>query len=171
MNLSRTERWVLAQQYQILEALYPGSAGDFRSSREVLERGYELEYEWICEHIYADLHAMSADECQEVLDIMDMFSFLKRGVEAVAQDSDLTGKDVAFPGFDGNNETKQLGYSHHLRSEGKFAELEEGDDLNSHLPVLEQYRRMLPAWNASEDPHSLTLDDIRRIISAARSAA
>ncbi len=168
MKLSRTERWILAQQYQILEALDPGAAGDFRSSREVLECGYELEYESLCEHIYADRHAMSADECQEVLDIMDMFSFLKRAVEAVAQDSDLTGKDVAFPGFDGNNETKQLGYAHHLRAGGKFTDLDEGDDLNSHMPVLDQYRRMLSEWNASEDRHELTLDDIRRITSARR---
>ena len=119
MELSRIERWILANQCCILEALHPAEAAGFAESREVLEKGYQLEYAWICPEVEQD--EMTADECQEVLDILDMLSSIKR---SVAPQDDKTWADARlalFRGFDGNYEGKQLGYALHLRKQAVLA--------------------------------------------------
>ncbi len=46
----------------------------------------------------------------EVLDIMDMFSVLKRAHGALPDNSEIEECQVTFAGFHGNNETQQLAY-------------------------------------------------------------
>lgn len=51
MDLTREQRWILANQYRILERLYPNEAECHAKAREVLENGYEFNYDWIAQHI------------------------------------------------------------------------------------------------------------------------
>ncbi len=52
MKLTRTERWILSNQYRILEALYPDERGSLEKARIALESGYELEYDGMSQRIY-----------------------------------------------------------------------------------------------------------------------
>jgi hypothetical protein len=52
MKLTRTERWILVNQYRILEALYPDEAKWFAENREALSSGYELHYRGMIDFIY-----------------------------------------------------------------------------------------------------------------------
>jgi len=170
MQLTRTERWTLANQCKILETLYPDEAEVYAGYRRVLERGYELRYPWICESIYGAPDTMSSAECQEVLDILQMFSDIHHAWTALEDKTGIDGGMLAFRGFDGNNETKQMGYCRFLCSldGGRFPELHHGHDgFNSHSPVLECYRRMLSEWRKATDHPGLTRDELARIATAA----
>ena len=54
VKLTRVERYILSNQFRILEALYPDEASHFATTREALEHGYEILYDWDMEHIYDD---------------------------------------------------------------------------------------------------------------------
>lgn len=89
MQLTRVERWILSNQYRILEILDPREASGYAHQREALECGYEGEYGTIAEYIYPEKHVMSAAACSEVIDILDMHSILKLSVEKL---EDQTGR-------------------------------------------------------------------------------
>ena len=168
MKLSRVERWILSNQYRILEALHPDDADYYANAREAIENGYELHYRSISQYIYDDV--MTDEECEEVIDILSMFRALRRTYEALPDKSGIAEQRVTFVGFDGNDkvEGRYLSYARYFCNQegGRFTEIGRGDDFNSHWPALETYRRMLQAWNVSPDKYNLSQEDIIRITSA-----
>jgi uncharacterized protein len=156
MKLSKIERWILSNQYRILECVDAQQAESHRHAREALERGYEWYYDLICELVADGADVMTEAECNSYDEISD-----KTGIDSIFID---------FPGFDGNYEGKYLGFAEffcrarqayeHLRKENKH--------LNSHMPTADLYERMLSAWNSSSDKLHLTRDDLIRITQAAR---
>jgi len=167
MKLSRVERWILSNQFHILEALYPDDADHYAKVHEALESGYELHYEWFSEHIYNDRDIMTPEENREVIEILSMFDSLKRAYGSLSDKTGIEESRVKFCGFDGNNETKQMGYARYFCTlkGGRFTDLDRGDNFNSHGPTLARYRRMLSEWKKSVDQNNLSKDDIIRIIS------
>ncbi len=109
---------------------------------------------------------IASDEYIEVRNILDMYWQMKRTYQALPKDSTIRLGAIEFPGFDGNYETKQLGYARELCEGDEFSELYKGDNLNSHHPWLERYRAMLQQWLASPDKRQLTEKDLSRILSA-----
>ena len=165
MKLSRVERWILSNQYRILEQIYPNEADSLARQRRVLEEGFELEYNWIAQHIYEDQDTLSSEECKEVIQILSMFSAIKRTYEALDDKSGIDEWTTKFAGFDGNTETSQLAYARHFceGDGGRFKDLDRGDALNSHAPALDAYRRLLGEWEQSQDKINLSKDDLIRI--------
>jgi uncharacterized protein len=161
MELTRTERWILSNQYRILEALYPDEADDYRRTRDAIDSGYELEYERIIPYIYEN--GLSEEECREVTDIMAMFSSLKSSHDALLDKSGIDASRIIFRGFSGNDETSQMAYAQYLRDKGSFRDITRSGDLNSHFPALGGYRKMLSEWRNCENPYHLSKDDIIRI--------
>jgi len=162
VKLTRIERWILAAQYGILERMDSANGPVYRRTQEALEHGWELEYESLCP-AYKDEETLSEEGCREVVDVLSMYRSLD---SAAREHAEISEGDVAFPGFDGNEETRQWSYARFLVSEGKFTESDKGHDLNSHFPVLEGYRQMLREWQASAEKYNLTGDDVRRILAA-----
>src|SRR5437016_2554123 len=126
MKLSRFERWMLANQYRILEKIDPDEAQHYAEARQAFENGYELHYEWLAEGIFDDPHIMSEFECREVIDILSMFSALHHSFEALPDKSGIDKARIKFLGFSGNDETKQMGYANYFckRQGGAFPELD-----------------------------------------------
>lgn len=172
MQLSRFERALFANQFRILEALYPDEATFFAQHRKALEDGWELHYDWAVQNISED--TLSEDECKEVLDILDMYRALTFGLQKLSDNHDLQNHHYArFHGFDGNHETKRMAYVRYFVYElDRFGELVErtDDDFNSHFPTLEVYRSMLEEWRKIPPPERFQLDaeGIRRVLEAAR---
>ncbi len=87
----------------------------------------------------------------EVVNVLDMWSFLETGYkrlseeekEHIAQELDPFGKNILFPGFDGNNETGHFSIARFLVDEMNRFESFKGRELNSHSECLDGYRRML----------------------------
>jgi len=169
MKLTRVERWILSNQYQILELLDSNEEKYYKMARTILEKGYEIHYEEISQHVYEEKYILSEDACSEIIYILDMFATMKRTVEMI---DDKTGIDIyltQFSGFDGNNEPTERAYANffcHEQSSPRFTELDFPADLNSHSPTIDAYRRMLIEWENSKDKYELTKEDIIRITSA-----
>ena len=165
MRLSRTARWMLSNQYRILERLDEENAEQHRHAREALERGYELLYSWICEHVCDDRHVLREVECAYVLDVMTMFDAMQRTYDELDDRSGLDAHRVLFYGFDGTTETSYLSFARfYCEQEEAFQHLRKGGDgFDSHMPTKPLYRPMVAAWKASDDPHKLTKDDLIRI--------
>jgi uncharacterized protein len=168
MQLSLRDRWILANQYRILEKLYPEEAKGFAVAREVLENGYELHYSWITDFLSDGDQMMSAEESKEVLDILDLFSVLKRSYNKLEDKSGIDEWKVQFAGFSGNEETKQMAYTRFFTglNGGRYTDLDRGDDFNSHFPMLDTYRTMVATWKEKGKLRELTNEDIRHILDA-----
>ncbi len=163
MNLSIKDRLVLKNQYRILEALNPDEKEFYERASKILEFGFELEYDMLTRNIDSDV--VTIQECEEVIDILDMFDALRICYARLEDNSGIDEYQVRFLGFDGNHEAKQLLYARYLKKDGRFADLENIDS-NSHLRVLPIYRRMLAEWNRSDNKYELSKDDIMRITNA-----
>lgn len=149
LKLSRFDRYKLANQLRILEALYPDEAEDIAIQREAIEHGYELLYRWQMEHIYDGDDVMTAEECLEVWDTLDMFDVISRSMEKSGNAAH--GKNFAskFVGYDGNNETKFMSFAAYTVERLKrFEYVRRERGWNSHMPVRDMYRRMLTVWRS-----------------------
>ena len=168
IRLSRIERWVLANQYRILEALYPDDAEHYKQAREVLEEGYEAHYGDIYTSLVRGENTLSGALCDEVQQILQMYWVLQRTYESLP-DIEKDGIDatkLTFPGFDGNNETKLMAYARWYCIDcGNFAGLRYDDRFNSHRVKLGDYQQMLARWNALSDEGVVTREQIIEVIS------
>jgi len=162
------KRLVLANQYEILALLDKGSAGDWEAAAEIA-REFQP---------YTSLPGMDAmldyrrdpltiEEQDFVMDAMEVFAILqdaeKRGCTPPAPYA-----ASAFPGFDGNNETKLMAYARDLRDrQHKWQYVDVASkDLNSHHPRVDMYERVIKAWKDEGKPHKLSNDQYTRIAGA-----
>jgi uncharacterized protein YfbU (UPF0304 family) len=163
MELSKKERWLLSNQYRILEKLDPEDADYYARCRKVVEDGYELHYDWITDYI---VDPMTPEQCSEIRQILEMYDFLQRAYENLKDKEGIDGESISFQGFDGNNEAEVRAYALFIIEEQKqFQYLKHTKGLNSHFRSLPYYRLMLKEWNASPDKHHLTKADVIRITS------
>jgi uncharacterized protein YfbU (UPF0304 family) len=161
MELTKAERFILLNQYRILEKLDPGEAHACEEARQILEYGYVLEYGMLVSHLDDD---MSEEECKEVREVLDMYRALKKAHRDLPVGT-VTAADAAFKGFDGNDETNQFSYATFLiETQGKWGE-SKVDPINSHWPMLSRYRSMIASWKQSANKWELTAEDTVRILS------
>lgn len=88
---------------------------------------------------------------QEVLDILDMWSFIESSYAKLDDEKKAFlekeaapfGKDPKFPGFDGNNESEYMGKASFIVNELERFEEFKGRSFNSHCPSIDGHRRML----------------------------
>lgn len=99
-------------------------------------------------------HQDSPSVVTQVVNVLDMWSFLEEGFNAlskkdkerVASEAGPFGTHVQFRGFDGNGESEYIGVARVLIKQlDRFSEFD-GRDLNSHMPSLDMHRRMLSVF-------------------------
>lgn len=170
-SLSEVERLQLVNQFEILEKLDPDHAKSYAEKREILERGYTILYGEVFQGIFSE--EMSMDECNYVFDVLDMHRALIQSYDLLEDKAGLTPEDVAFRGFDGNNESKRYGFALHLREAGKWQESLSKGSLNSHSQItMHLYPPMLERWKKIRERQrenlgarwQLTADQIKEII-------
>jgi len=91
---------------------------------------------------------------REVMDILDMWSFIEHSYEQLSDEDKLIlekeaepfGKDPKFPGFDGNNETSYMGTASFIVNDLERFEEFKGRNFNSHCPSIDGHRRMLSVF-------------------------
>jgi uncharacterized protein YfbU (UPF0304 family) len=165
MELTRKERWMLWNQFRILEMLDHDEGRYYAQAKTALERGYEQEFDRLIEFIWSDDQKMTERESMEVVDILHMFSSLQRSYENLVDRTDIEPASIQFLGFDGNNEGKQMLFAQYFcdLEGGRFTELGDPSGFNSHIPTLERYRGMVGKWKRSSDVNHLSREDILRI--------
>jgi len=167
MKLSKQERWILANQFQILKKLYPENEEMYEKMQTIVEEGYTLNYDWITQNIFDE---MTEDQCKEVIEILDMYTAIYFSHENLTDKTGIDTTYLKFSGFDGNNEAEYMVYTKFLiNTDGKFTELKYGNqrpDFNSHQQLLDKYRRMLLEWEKLNKSHTLSKDELTIILSA-----
>ena len=121
---------------------------------ETIFGGHSWGLEWKLPGVFHG-HEDTKAVLDEVVDVLDMWSFLESGYEKlskkdkarVAADAEPLGKHVKFSGFDGNNESEHIGVARFLIEQlDRFTSFK-GRDLNSHMPSIDAYRRMFAVLN------------------------
>ena len=149
IQLTKTER---AQFIYLLKILknQGDQEYDYDNLIKALQYGFELHYIDVFECLFDE--ELSADQCKEVLDILEMYRgiiYSYINLKREGKQGSLTDNDVTFKGFDGNNETKQLSYTNYfIKDLDRYSEIEELSHgyYNSHQPMLPRYRAMLAKW-------------------------
>lgn len=150
VKFTKTERAIFVYLFKILQNQNDNDF-DYENLIKALQCGFSLHYDEVFLGLYDE--ELSREECLEVLDILEMY----RGIiysynilRSAGKCSKLSDPIVKFPGFDGNNETKQLAYTQYfimdLKRYSEINEISEGY-YNSHCPMLNKYRNMLQKWN------------------------
>lgn len=160
--MDKLKRFELINQLLILEKLYPDEADTYAKNRKALEYGFQLHYDWLTENLNEGL---SKEECQEVLDILDMYRSITFSWQRLNPSKDIP-KGMRFKGFDGNNEPDLRNYVQYFVIElGRFEELTYGQKFprfNSHTRMLERYKKQLAVWKQYD--FDLTAEQITSIL-------
>jgi uncharacterized protein YfbU (UPF0304 family) len=170
MKLDLIQRWMLSNQLAILEKMDPDSGDVYARQREALEHGYEGEYESLVSHILVD--TLSEAQCNEVEEILAMYDTLRVARASFGLPDGVSAHQVEFRGFDGNYETKLMGYAAYA-CEAKYGQKPARytdvvlHGFNSHSPSLDVYRRQLTAWHRAKNRWALTAEEFRLVAEAA----
>ena len=120
---------------------------------ETINSGHHWGLGWRYPGIF-DVSESNPNLVAEVVDILDMWHHIETGYEnlsdqdkaEVSQEAAPFGQHVVFPGFDGNFETDHMSIAEYLvKFLGRFPRFKDRK-MNSHLPTLDAYRRMLQAF-------------------------
>jgi uncharacterized protein len=167
MKLSKLERLMLSNQLKILEKLYPEEASSYAEKRKAIEYGFALHFPWLMDHIYDE---MTVEECKEVLDILEMFSAIKRSYDNLKDKEGIKEDLIRFAGFDGNNEGAQMVYTRYFIVDlDRYVELRydaDYPDFNSHYPSLDRYLTMTAIWKKCKDKYKLSKEEILELLEA-----
>jgi len=167
MELSKTERLMLINQFEILEQTNPQDSY-YREGRKILESGYKVLYSEIFDRLYEE---MSVEDGKFVIDALLMYRNLLDAYENLEDKGGLDKTDIKFKGFDGNEETKHYAFTNFFINDfNRFSEFSENryGEFNTHSQMIPKYRRMLEVWEqiAEKYERSLTLEQIKKIINA-----
>ena len=120
---------------------------------QALYGGHNWALRWQYQGLFHD-HVDSDRSVSEVVDTLDMWFFIESGhaklskkdKERVKTEAEPFGTHVVFPGFDGNYESEHLGIARFLIEKMDRFSLFKGRELNSHVPLLDPYRRMVAVF-------------------------
>jgi uncharacterized protein YfbU (UPF0304 family) len=147
MELSRSERLILANQFKILEALDDDEAAYYAKCRVIVENGFEGAYNRLAEHIARE--PLTVTDCREVIDTLSMFEALEASYAALSakERKAIPEYEVQFHGYSGNDETALMAYAEFCHEEGARFSYLDGRSLNSHMPARGRYREMLTNYD------------------------
>jgi uncharacterized protein YfbU (UPF0304 family) len=158
--LSRLEKLILSNQYEILKRVDPESEKHYQVILEALRSGYESDFY----HLIGTFDESTSDETMvEVRDILEMF----RALDPAPRTGAPSAPAARFVGFGGNEESAHMAYAAFLMDDRGLWRESKRDDYNTHCPVLPEYRRMLERWRAARDKFNLTADEMREIAALA----
>jgi len=172
LNITDAERLILANQYQILAELEvlnkKGDGKEYSELSNNLRDGYSFFYDGFFDAVLSDV--LDKEDEKFVLDTLDLFSTLKASYSKIdkKQQTEIYTHGISFDGFDGNNETKLLGFVDALAKNNRFSTILNGNmDLNSHAPMVGIYQRQLAKWKELGEPrYPMSFEHIRDIAEA-----
>jgi uncharacterized protein len=146
MELTPAEQWILANQYRILERLYPEEAEELRRAREAVRSGDPVLLAAYSGVPYVPDTLLSDAERDLVRAILSLFGALQSSYAKLENKERISEEDVGFGGFDAAQERAFRDFSDHLlRNDEEFASIARAQAVAAQ-PMLPAYRRMLDAW-------------------------
>lgn len=161
--LSLKERLMLANQYRILEALYPQEAARFALNRQAVEGGFTSQYDSLLINIRADV---PPEDCHLVSEVLDLYRAMQQSFRQYRDRHGLNERDIEFPGFDSTTEAPLLDLAQYLIKRSDRPATFQHAYSDSRTPMAARYRRMVVAWAGLGRRPSLTKDELQVILAA-----
>lgn len=165
-DLTLKDRLLLSNQYRILELLDKDRAAEHEEHRAVLTRAQETHYVTLLEDFSK---ALNLEVVGEVMDILAMFTRLRMSYDHLGGKTSIADEGMEFGGFHPEFESEMLSYAQfYMQKLGRHRWLrsDDGKGIESHVPMLDVYRRMLSAWKSIGMSKVLTEAEISEIINA-----
>lgn len=162
------KRLSLINQYTMLKETAPDEAETWQKAIDTLQQYRPLDELPGVDALreYARYPFTERDRA-EMFDTLAMFQALQDAEDAGFTIPEKTRLSTSFPGYDGNNEGTFYSYYSDLVEEGRrWSGLRRSnpDDLNSHMPTRDGYRRMVAKWKALGGEHRLSQSDFTTIM-------
>jgi uncharacterized protein YfbU (UPF0304 family) len=141
------ERLFLANQYKILAAL--NDDDHYALMAETLMAGHKWLYDQFFDSLSENL---SDSQAQYVLRTLGLFGDLQASYQELTDKDGIDETMLAFPGFDGNNESELLSFADSLIKHGRFESTLGKIARNSHMPTTSIYGRMIQRWQELGSP-------------------
>ncbi|MGL4858958.1 MAG: YfbU family protein [Enterobacteriaceae bacterium] len=164
MEMTNAQRLILSNQYKIMALLDPDNSERYSRCQTIIERGFELQLR----ELDRDFGALSAESCQMIITIMEMYHALQVSFHNLEDRGDLDKRRLSFHGFDAVTEAGYLSYVRFLvNTEGRYQDLDSGSHgFNSQHRMWDKYQRMLAIWQACPRQYHLCAVEIEQIINA-----
>jgi len=172
MELSDGEKLILIMLSEIHENLKIKDGIDPKFVRDAIFSENTWSLAWKYPGIVGSGENKAPPVVSEVLDILEMWEVLEISYKKlqpadkarVETEAEPFGRNVQFRGFDGNNETEYMGVAGFLVNDLERFSTFKGRDLNSHLPSLNTYKRMLAVFRPLRNSHTFNTLNAEQII-------
>lgn len=169
MQLSDIERLILANQFRILEGLASNDElkKNYRDKQIIVERGYIMEYEQLICTLQDN--NMSETDYKEVREILTMFNDIQWSYDNLTDKTGVDANQITFKGFDMHTEAEQCEYAKFFLKGSQVSPdflRKMSSDMNSHQPMLHEYKKMLGGWKGIPDrkPKNLSATQINSLL-------
>lgn len=168
MELTKKERLMLYNQYEILKLLNPNEKEYYERDQEILINGFKYNYDSLVDSF---MDETPEEVSQFVIDVLQMYRVLNNSYDVLNDDekAQIDLYDISFKGFDGNDEIDYYVYAKfYIEKLDNFGELKESEyyAINSHSNMLKKYSRMVSLWKEVKLSryNNLSLKDMKYII-------
>jgi uncharacterized protein YfbU (UPF0304 family) len=172
VELSNGEKLILIMLSEIYEKLKIEGEIDPEFVRKAIYDESTWALAWKYPGIVGSSRESTPPVVKDVLDVLEMWEMLEHSYnrlqaadrEKVKAEAKPSGYDVRFNGFDGNHETEYMAAAMVLIDDLDRFSLFKGRDLNSHMPFLGTYRRMLVVYRSIRHAHDFDVLNAEQII-------
>ena len=172
MELSSGEKLILIMLSEIYEHLKIKGDIDPQFVREAIFSENTWGIAWKYPGIIGSGETPTSPVVSKVLDILEMWELLETSYSRLQppdkarleKEAESFGSDVRFRGFDGNHETEYMGVAGFLVNDLERFSTFKGRDLNSHMPLLDTYGRMLAVYKSIRNSYDFDLLNAEQII-------
>lgn len=180
--LSDGEKLITTMLADVIKGLKIETETDIDLVKNVIYGGHYWALGWEMPGLFHS-HIDKQSRVSFVVNVLDMWDFLEEAFEKLGDDdkarlaelAEPYGKEVKFPGFDGNNESEYMSIARFLITDlSRFSRFQDRQhDLNSHYPMLEPYGRMYRAFEPIRRDligRGMTVDEVATVLNARRAA-
>lgn len=168
MELSKKERLILFNQYEILKHLNPDEKKYYEINQDILQGGFVYDYN----ELYSFLDGETPVSVSEfVYEVLQMYRCIRDSYYNYNEQDKMEFEKLnpKFQGFDGNEEPDYYSYACFLLEKlGKYEESYENGKIspNSHCNMVKEYEEMISRWKEvrSGKYNSLTIEQIKYIV-------
>lgn len=175
MELSSGEKLILIMLSEIYEHLEIDGDIDPQLVKNAIFGEQTWGLAWAYPGIVGSSETKTPAVVKEVLDILEMWEQLEYSYNQlqpadkvrIEKEAEPFGSHVQFRGFDGNHETEYMAAAGFLVNDLERFSIFKGRDLNSHMPSLDTYGRMLAVYKSIRNSHEfgpLNTDQIIKIL-------
>lgn len=169
MKISDSEKLILFMLVDLQKALKVEGEID----AEFVENAIHSDNSWGLSWKYSGVFQENETpkDVTEVADALDMWSFIEESVSRLTPAEQAKAKEsgpTQFPGYDGNNETRQMSIARFLTGPlERFSGIGNRGSQNSHSPKVVKYRKMVATFEKIRpnlDGRLMTLAEIQEVL-------